>query len=91
MLDQPQNRRKASSTRSREIRSRVVGRFRTAFARKAVARAARSLVGRPVEARRAYNIRSKGAKEITEASNCICPFSGPTEDCKSGNNSSCNM
>src|ERR1700730_11780255 len=37
-LDQPQNRRKASSTRSRAIRSRVVGRFRMAFARKGVAR-----------------------------------------------------
>jgi len=90
-LDQPHNRRKASSTRSRQIRSRVVGRFRTALARKAVARAARSLAGRPVAARRAPNIRSKGAKEMTAASNCICPFSGPTEDRNSGNNSSCNM
>src|SRR5260370_9547712 len=73
------------------MRRRVFGDSRSAFARKAGPRGERSWAGGPVAARRAYNIRSKGAKEMTEASNCICPFSGPTDDCNSGNNSSCNM
>src|ERR1700679_3728150 len=52
-------------------------RFRIALAMKAVASAARSFAGRPVAARRADNKRPRGAREIAEASNCICPPSGP--------------
>ena len=45
-VDQPQNWRKASSTRKRAMRSRVVGRLKMAFAMKAVAKPARSLADR---------------------------------------------
>ena len=58
-LGQPQNCRNDSSTRSRRIRSRVVGRFRMALAMKAVASALRSFAGRPVELRRTGNNRSE--------------------------------
>ena len=45
--DQPHRRRSLLSTSSRSIRSRVVGRSNTAFARKARASATRSCAGRP--------------------------------------------
>ena len=54
------------------MRSRVIGKLRTALAIKAVARAARSLAGRPVRARLAANQRARGTKEMTAASNSNC-------------------
>ena len=83
----PQNRRSASSTRRRSIRSRVVDRLKIALAINAVAKAARSLAGRPVRDRRPASRRLKGIRPVTEASNCICGLSGPRAVSRRGNSS----
>ena len=88
-LAHPQNRRSASSTASREIRSRVVGKFKIAFATNAVASAARSFAGLPVEHRRRFNTTPIGANNITAASNSNWPLKGPTARATRGNSSSC--
>ena len=71
------------------MRSLVVGKFKIAFATNAVASAARSFAGLPVECRRRLNNPPIGAINITAPSNRNCPLNGPTARSKCGNSSSC--
>lgn len=73
--------------RHRKIRSLVVGRLRMALAMKAVARAALSLAGRPVQERLAYISCPSGAIETTAASSSSFLSSGPADASNSGSNS----